>query len=168
MKMGQRILIIDDDTSLCEALTGLFSRAGYQVAVAETGEAALDVVRREPIELTLLDLRLGAESGLDLLPQLKLLRPEMSVIMITGVGTIETAVEAMQLGADNFVVKPLDPPRLLAIIAKGFESRRLRRRNIQFERLTSHVDSPVWGEDGVMSEVLRLAEAVAAREQVPL
>jgi len=151
-----------------EALTGLFSQAGYHVRSAETGEAALEVVRHEPIELVLLDLRLGAESGLDLLPQLKLLRPEMSVIMISGVGTIEAAVEAMRLSADNFVVKPLDPRRLLAMIAKGFESCLLRRKNLQFERLTSQRRSLVFGEGGATSEVLRLAEVVAARDTTVL
>ncbi|MCS7158435.1 MAG: sigma-54 dependent transcriptional regulator [Blastocatellia bacterium] len=162
--MGQRILIIDDDASLVTALTGLLSQAGYDVRSAETAEAALDLVRREPIELALVDIRLGAESGLDLLPQLKLLRPEMSLIVLTGVGTIAMAVEAMQRGADNFIEKPVDPPRFLALVAKGLEAYALRRKALQLERLAMPSRPLICGEGSPMRDVLRLAEAVAARE----
>ncbi|PYT33182.1 MAG: hypothetical protein DMF52_16090, partial [Acidobacteria bacterium] len=134
MAAAPRILIVDDDPSVREALGMLFEREGWSVFRAETGEDALAAARRTPIELALLDLRLGKENGLDLLPQFKSLRPEMSVIVITAVGTIEAAVEAMRRGADNFVVKPVDPPRLLAIVAKGLESQGLRRKTLQLER----------------------------------
>jgi len=164
----KRILIIDDDASLVEALTGLLSSAGYEVRSAGAADDALDIVRREPIELALVDIRLGAQSGLDLLPQLKLLRPEMSVIIITGVGTIETAVEAMQRGADNFIEKPIDPPRFLAIVAKGLESYSLRRKALQLERLSRPSRPLVFSEGSAMGEAVRQAEAVAARETTVL
>lgn len=166
--MGQRILIIDDDAALVEALTGLLGQAGYEVRSAETAHAALELVRRESIELALLDIRLGATSGLDLLPQLKVLRPEMSVIVLTGVGTIATAVEAMQRGADNFIEKPIDPPRFLALVAKGLEAYGLRRKTLQLERLSLPSQPLICGEGSAMYDVLRLAEAVAARDTTVL
>jgi DNA-binding NtrC family response regulator len=168
MKSGQRILIIDEDTSFLDPVSALLRNAGYAVRAAQTGPAALEIVRREPIELALLDIGLGVESGLDVLPQLKALRPEMSVIIITALGTIENAVEAMRRGADNFIEKPIDPPRFLAILAKGLESRRLRRKQIQFERLTLPSQLMVWAEAPAMRDVLRLAEAVATRETTVL
>ncbi len=73
MKKRERILIVDDDALTIAAVSGLLCRRGYEVASAGTGVAALDVLRREPVGLTLLDIRLRAEDGLDLLPQLKLL-----------------------------------------------------------------------------------------------
>ncbi|HXF06396.1 MAG TPA: sigma-54 dependent transcriptional regulator [Blastocatellia bacterium] len=166
--MGQRILIIDDDASLVEALTGLLGQAGYEVRSAETAEAALELLRRESIELALLDIRLGTASGLDLLPQLKVLRPEMSVIVLTGVGTIAAAVETMQRGADNFIEKPIDPPRFLALVAKGLEAYALRRKALQLERLSAPSQPFICGEGSAMRDVLRLAEAVAARETTVL
>lgn len=166
--MRQRILIIDDDVSLVAALTGVLDQAGYEVRSAETADAALEIVRREPIELALVDIRLGTESGLDLLPQLKLLRPEMSVIVLTGVGTIALAVEAMQRGADNFIEKPIDPPRFLALVAKGLEAYALRRKALQLERLSAPSRPLICGDGSPMHEVLRLAEAVAARETTVL
>uniref|UniRef100_A0A7C1TAI5 Sigma-54-dependent Fis family transcriptional regulator n=1 Tax=Agrobacterium albertimagni TaxID=147266 RepID=A0A7C1TAI5_9HYPH len=166
--MGQRILIVDDDAPLVEALTGLLGQAGYEVRSAETAEAALELVRRESIELVLLDIRLGSASGLDLLPQLKVLRPEMSVIVLTGVGTIATAVEAMQRGADNVIEKPIDPPRFLALVAKGLEAYALRRKTLQLERLSAPSRVLICGEGSALRNVLRLAEAVAARDTTVL
>src|SRR5216110_1586921 len=96
MKKRERILIVDDDALTIAAVTGLLSRRGYEVASAETGVAAVDVLRRESVGLTLLDIRLRAEDGLDLLPQLKTLRPEMSVIILTAMGTIETRCQNSQ------------------------------------------------------------------------
>src|SRR5262245_15520492 len=115
----QRILIVDDDVSLAGVLQRLLQHAGYRVTSADSKELALNAVRSEPTDLVLLDLRLKKKNGLELLPQLKTIRPEMSVIMITAVGSIEDAVEAMRLGADNFIVKPVDPPRLLTVVEKG-------------------------------------------------
>src|SRR5262249_11680872 len=123
---SMRVLVVDDDPSMAEALTGLLEHGGYHVAGASGISSAREAVRRGPTGLALIDLRLGQESGLQLLSQLKEIRPEMSVIMITGMAKIEDAVEAMKLGADNFVTKPIDPERLLAIVKKGFENRSLR------------------------------------------
>ncbi|RMG56599.1 MAG: sigma-54-dependent Fis family transcriptional regulator [Acidobacteria bacterium] len=168
MKTGQPILIIDDDASLCQALAELLGSAGYEVKTAETGAAALEVVRQESIGLALLDIRLGAESGLDVLPQIKMLRPEMSVIILTALGTVENAVAAMRRGADNFIVKPIDPSSFLVIVEKGLEACSLRRKAARLQRLTSSSRSIIFGQGSAMSDVLRLAEAVATRETTVL
>src|SRR5678815_3689014 len=165
---GKRILIVDDDPSLTEALTGLLRHKGFDVSSAATGAAALDHAEHRQTELVLLDLRLGTESGLDILPRLKALRPEMSVIVLTAVGTIETAVEAMRLGADNFVIKPLDPPQLLAVVTKGLDYWALRRRSQRLERLHAPVAAAASTESRAMREALRLADAVAARDTTVL
>lgn len=165
---SRKILIVDDDTSLAEALTQLLEHAGYQTSVASSGASALDAVRRRPTDLALMDLRLGGESGLKLLPEVKNIRPEMSVIMITAAGTIEDAVEAMRLGADNFVTKPIDPPRLLTIIAKGLEAGSLRRKNQQLERLSKPSGDPFLGVSKSMRDAIALSEAVASRDTTVL
>ena len=168
METHKRILLVDDDDSLTEALTVLLEHAGYRVSTAATAEDAVAVLRKEPTDLAILDLRLGSVSGLDLLPQLKSIRPEMSVLMLTGAGTIENAVEAMQKGADNFVTKPVEPARLLTIVSKGFEARALRRKNQQLERITSR-GSPIFqSESKAMKEVFALAGAVAGRDTTVL
>ena len=159
---------MDDDESLTESLTDLLEHGGYRVSAAGSAEDAIAALRKEPTDLAILDLRLGRTSGLDLLPQLKAIRPEMSVIMMTGAGTVENAVEAMQKGADNFVIKPVDPPRLLTIVNKGFEARTLRRKNQQYERIASRQPPIFQSESSAMAEVFALAQAVASRDTTVL
>lgn len=161
-------MIIDDDTSLNEALETLLSDAGYSVFCAESGESGIEIVRKEPIDLVLLDLRLEDISGLDLLTQIKSVRAETSVIMITGVGTIEDAVEAMRRGADNFIVKPVDPPRLLVLVEKGFESGSLRRKAAQLERLSNAARVLFLGKARAIQDAIKLIEVVAPRDTTVL
>jgi DNA-binding NtrC family response regulator len=168
MKAKQQVVIIDDELSFITPVSALLKNAGYDVKSAQTGRAALDIVRQEPIGLALLDLRLGKESGLDVLLQLKALRPEISVIVITALGTIEAAVEAMRRSADNFIEKPVDPPKLLALIAKGLEARRLRLKTTRLERLAESSQSVVLGESVAMRSAVQLAETVAGRETTVL
>jgi len=127
--MPGNVLIVDDDASVREALSLLLDRAGYATRQASRSSEALASVQEGPTQVVLLDLRLGDESGLALLPRLKALRPEISVIVLTALAAIDTVVEAMKLGADNFVVKPVDPPRLIALVGKGIEAEALRSEN---------------------------------------
>jgi DNA-binding NtrC family response regulator len=163
-----RVLIVDDDVALNEALSGLLSHAGYETVAASSGGEALAALRRHPVDLVLLDLRLGHENGLDIMAEIKKVRAEVSVVVITAMGSIETAVQAMQAGADNFVAKPLDPPRLLATVAKGVEARGLRARSLQLERIEGGTPAGIIGPSTVMSEAVRMAAAVAAHDTTVL
>ncbi|HEY5952380.1 MAG TPA: sigma-54 dependent transcriptional regulator, partial [Kofleriaceae bacterium] len=159
-----RVLVVDDDVSLGTALIGLLGQVGgYAANHVSDATHALEFVRAEPTDLALVDVRLGTTSGLDLLSQLKVLRPEMSVIMITALPSIDTVVEAMKLGADNFVVKPIDPPRLLALVAKGLESHQLRRKSEQLDRVSHPAAPTMLAESEEMADVMQLAHAVAPR-----
>jgi DNA-binding NtrC family response regulator len=164
----RRILIIDDDASLVSALSGLLDHQGYEAEGAPSPAKALDAVRRRSTDVVLLDVRLGKESGLELLPKLKELRPETSVIVFTAAGSIEMAVEAMRLGADNFLLKPVDPPRLLAIVAKGLEACRLRRRSSALERLSARSATLLLGDSAAMKRATALAGTVAGRDTTVL
>ena len=163
-----RVLIVDDDRALADALVGLLVHAGCEASAVTSGADALAVLRRQTVELVLLDLRLGQENGLDLLVEIKKVRPEISVIIITALDTIEAAVDAMRAGADNFVLKPLDPPRLLAVVSKGLEARALRVRTQQLERTSARPMPAVVGDAPAMAEALRLAETVAAHDTTVL
>jgi DNA-binding NtrC family response regulator len=167
-KPGRRLLIVDDDAALSEALASLLAHKGFLVSLAQNSDRALEIVGGEMIALALVDVVLGQDNGLDLLPKLKAMRPEMSVILITAAGSIEMAVECMNLGADNFVEKPLDPPRLLAVIEKGLESWSLRRRSRQLDRIVAPRPPAQFGESLPMKEVLRLVQAVAGRDTTVL
>ncbi len=113
---GQRILIIDDEAAIRDSLETLLTLEGFRVDLASDGFAGLDQLTRSTYDLLLLDLALPGESGIDLLPRIKSLVPDLPVIMITAYGTVGNVVDAIRAGASNFVQKPWDNEKLLADI----------------------------------------------------
>jgi len=163
-----RILVVDDEPAIGESLVSMLESAGHAARWVSRSQAALESVQRQPTDLVLCDLRLGGESGLDLIVRLRDARPEISIVVVTALGTVETAVEAMRRGADNFVVKPVAPERLLAVVGKGLESETLRRRSAQLDRLEAPRRAGLVAESPAMRDAVRLADAVAARDTTVL
>lgn len=162
------ILIVDDDASLAALLETLFGGEGYEAASATRVRDAEDAVRARAFDVALVDLNLPDGTGLDLLVAIKALRPEISVILLTAAGSIEAAVEAMRRGADNFVVKPIDPPGLFTIVDKGAEAAALRRRALLLDRLASAPAGRVLGSSAAMRSAIDLAMRVAAHDTTVL
>ncbi len=107
------ILVVDNEHSVRMTLAMLLKGSGHQVLEAAAGRAAIEKLREEPVSLVITDLKMPEVSGLDVLREVKALRPETEVILLTGHGTIESAVEAMRLGAFDYVTKPFEPSELL-------------------------------------------------------
>ena len=119
------ILVVDNEHSVRLTLSMLLKAAGHQVLEAADGRAAIEKLRDELVSLVVTDLKMADVSGLDVLRETKALRPEMEVILLTGHGTIESAVEAMRLGAFDYVTKPFEPPELLHRVQNALERHRL-------------------------------------------
>lgn len=132
---GGKILIIDDEAAIRESLETLLTLEGFTITVAPEGASGIDLLSRENFDLLLLDLALPGESGLDLLPRIVELRPELPVIMITAFGTVGNVVEAIQAGAENFVQKPWDNEKLLADIRSAIARHRAEAEVIQLRRV---------------------------------
>src|SRR5258708_34739382 len=115
--MADTLLLVDDDVAVLRAIGDYFERIGYEVWRDGTGEQALDTFHRVRPDVVLLDLHLPDASGLTVLERLR--REGAAVILLTGQGDIETAVKAMQLGAENFLTKPQDITHLSAEIARA-------------------------------------------------
>src|SRR4051794_9041828 len=113
-----RLLIVDDDEQLAEALARRFRRAGVPVTLAATGEAALAEAARANFDVALLDLHLPGMDGLAVLGRLKESQPGLEAIMLTGHGSIETAIQAMKGGAYDYLIKPFHLPDLEVHIDK--------------------------------------------------
>ena len=128
------VLIIDDEAEIRESLQTLLEIEGYDVEAAADGEEGLLRLGERPFDLVLLDLALPGRSGLELLPEIRGLDPQLSVIMITAYGTVEDAVRAMQAGATNFLQKPWDNEKLLADVRAAIARRRTEEENIQLKR----------------------------------
>jgi two-component system response regulator AtoC len=122
-----KVLIIDDQPSVRFGLRSLLEGEGYRVLEAMTGEQALPIVTDNAPQLILLDLRLPDISGLDLLTQIRAIDDDVPIIMLTAHGTIETAIQALKGGAENFLTKPFDADSLLILISKTLEQSRARR-----------------------------------------
>ena len=128
------VLIIDDEAEIRESLETLLELEGFAVDGAPDGEAGLAKLGERPFDLVLLDLALPDRNGIDLLPEIRALDPQLSIIMITAYGTVEDAVRAMQAGASNFLQKPWDNEKLLADVKTALARRRAEEENIQLKR----------------------------------
>src|SRR6266704_5903852 len=128
------ILIIDDEAEIRESLQTLLEFEGYDVEVAANGQQGFSKLGERPFDLVLLDLALPDRNGIELLPEIRALDSQISVIMITAYGTVEDAVRAMQSGAVNFLQKPWDNEKLLADVRAAVGRRRAEEENIQLKR----------------------------------
>ncbi|MEO8197052.1 MAG: sigma-54 dependent transcriptional regulator [Thermoanaerobaculia bacterium] len=123
------ILVVDDEEVLQDVLGTLLRREGLRPIAARTGEEALLLAEREPIDLVLLDLMLPGMSGMEVLKQLRGRDPEQVVIVVTAYSSIESAIEAMRIGAFHYIPKPFKNEEVLLTIRKGLEQRRLTSEN---------------------------------------
>ena len=123
-----RILIIDDEPNIRHTLRVALESAGHSVEEAASGAAALRLVEREPCDVALVDIRLGGESGLDLMEKLLACRPRLAVVLITAHASIDTAVEAMRRGAFDYLAKPFTPAQVRAVLERVVRVRGLRDR----------------------------------------
>ncbi|HZQ20110.1 MAG TPA: sigma-54 dependent transcriptional regulator [Terriglobales bacterium] len=128
------VLIIDDETEIRESLQTLLEFEGYDVGAAIDGAQGLAKLGDRSFDLVLLDLALPDRNGIELLPEIRALDPQISVIMITAYGTVEDAVRAMQSGATNFLQKPWDNEKLLADVRAAVSRRRAEEENVQLKR----------------------------------
>ena len=119
------ILIVDDELSMREFLEVLLGREGYRITCAENGDKALDLIAQDQFDLLLLDIRLGDMSGIEVLKAAKTQNPQTIVIMISAYASAETAVEAMNEGAYDYVPKPFDKDELIQTVARALELKTL-------------------------------------------
>jgi len=125
--MSTRVLVVDDDLKMRTLVARVLSREGYAVRGAETGQDALDLLGAWIPDLLLCDIRMPGMDGMELLGRVHQLRPELPVIVMTGFGSVETAVEAMRAGAFDYFSKPFDLDEMLIVVRKAAEHLQLRR-----------------------------------------
>lgn len=158
--MARRVLVVDDEKGVREALRQLLEYEGIEVQMATSGQDALDGYAEFHPHLVLLDVKMAGMDGLETLRKLKEADPAAHVVMISGHGTIQTAVEATQHGAYDFLEKPLDTDRILLTLKHAFERVALSSEN---ERLRARVEDryEIVGKSPAIREVHRLIEQVA-------
>jgi len=158
-----RILVVDDERSMRELLAIVLRREGYEVLLAENGRAAIDLLEREPVDLLISDIKMPDLSGVDVLRAAKKIDQDILGIMITAFASTETAVEAMRLGACDYLSKPFDIDLLKMKVREKIENRQLKQENVLLKRTLglSHQFSNIIGRSEAMLDVFKMIETVA-------
>jgi two-component system response regulator PilR (NtrC family) len=158
-----RILVVDDERSMRELLAIVLRREGYEVLLADNGRAAIDLLEREPVDLLISDIKMPDLSGVDVLRAAKKIDQDILGIMITAFASTETAVEAMRLGACDYLSKPFDIDLLKMKVREKIENRQLRQENLLLKRTLglTHQFANIIGRSEAMVDVFKMIETVA-------
>ena len=158
-----RVLVVDDERSMRELLSIVLRREGYDVLLAENGRTALGLLERESIDVLISDIKMPDMSGVDVLRAAKRIDPDILGIMITAFASTETAIEAMRLGACDYLSKPFDIDLLKMKVREKVENRHLKQENILLKRTlgVSHSFSNIIGRSESMLDVFKMIETVA-------
>ena len=155
------ILIVDDDPSLREVLEISLSKRKYSTRIAENVQEAMEVLNNESIDLALVDLRLGRESGIDLLRRIREKWSALPVLMITAYADSKSAVEAMKLGAKDYISKPFDVEELLLQVQRTLENSKIAEENAWLKEHIRGRYGPIIGESPKMQELYGLIKRIA-------
>ena len=158
--MPKTILVADDEKGIRDTLRRLLEYEKYRVIEAENGPNALAMSDPDFVDLVLLDIKMPGMDGLEVLAKLQESAPELPVVIISGHGTIQTAVEATRLGAFDFIEKPIDADRILLVIRNGLAQRKLLRENVKLrEEIQGRTE--IIGENPEMAAILESVRKVA-------
>jgi len=159
-----KILVVDDEAPIRDVIRkGLLQMGGYNVEVAQNGLEAIEKIEKDVFDLVLTDLKMPEMNGLELLKTIKGIRPEVMVILMTAYGSIETAVEAMKIGANDYITKPIDLNELLIHISKVQKESLLLKENrlLRMEVRKKFEYHNIIGKSKKMQEIFSLIEKVA-------
>ncbi len=163
------ILIVDDDPQLRQSFAKLLLDEGHTVLTAPNGEAALALVRQNPPELVVMDIRMPGMSGLEAFQTMHAMEPKLPVIIMTAFGTTETAIEATKLGAYDYILKPFEIPDILAIITQALEAGRIMRSKVEVNRSPeTATGEAIIGRSRPMQEVYKAIGRVAPTDATVL
>ena len=167
-----RVLVVDDEPSVCRSCEKILTREGYHVASVTSGAEALQRLQQDPYDLVFTDLKMAAMGGMELLEALRAQFPDIVPVVITGYATISSVVETMKVGAFDYLPKPFTPEELAAVARKAWERRQLLVRSHGTPATGENGDASsfagIVGASPRMQEVYRLIRKVAATSSTVL
>ena len=136
-----KALVADDEPDMRWLLTGVLRDQGFQVVAAEDGQAALEQITREPPDVVLLDLRMPGLGGIQVLEQARAVAPQMLVVIVTAYGDLPSAVQALRLGAYDFLTKPFDNDEIVFTVRKALEKRELQAARLRAAKVATLLEA---------------------------
>ena len=140
---SKRLLIIDDDQFILRSFVTILEREGYEVVGIDSGNRALELIKKERFHLILTDLMMDGVDGLGVLKEAKKLNPEVVVVIITGFDSMESALEAMRCGAYDYLIKPCAEIDLKMTVKRGLEKLRIEKKLLEIERLKAITETAI-------------------------
>lgn len=157
-----RLLVVDDEQDLLELLVRRLKRKGFDVDSAGTAEDALELVKTNEYDIGVYDIRLPGMDGIELLKETKKIEPDIEVLILTGHGTIDTAIEAMKVGAFDYITKPYNLSELELTIGKAAENKALKEKNDSMKKIIAqHNEFHIIGDSVNFKEVLEMTRRIA-------
>ena len=166
MKNGKKILIVDDEMSVRNSLREWFLEDGFAVETAEDGNAALQRMHAGPYDIVIIDLKMPGMDGITLERRIREIDKDAAIIILTAFASVETAVEALKLGAFDYVTKPVDPDELSNTVRNALKQRQLEAENTRLKANVSELilPSPIIGDSPRMRRVLDMIATVAGTD----
>jgi DNA-binding NtrC family response regulator len=164
MTLAERILVVDDDLGARKALRRILSQDGYAVRTVGSGAEAIAAMAREPFQVVMTDLLMEPMNGLEVLSRIKKIDADTEVIMMTGYGSVDGAVEAIKNKAFHYVEKPLRPKMVRHLVSQALEKRRLKGRIQLLEKQASRKDAQIIGKSPAILKISRLIRQVAVSD----
>ncbi len=170
MNAQGKLLIVDDEFSVRDSLGKWFHEEGYEVGTAESANDALTRMAETRWDAVLLDIKMPGTDGIELQRRLHDIDPELTIIMMTGYASVETAVAALKNGAYDYVTKPLDPDEMAHVVKKALSHRRTTQENIRLRETVAEVAKPedIIGQSSAMNRVFDAIETVGPTDATVL
>ncbi len=169
--MSAHILLVEDEPNMVRTLSRILERTGYRVTTAGNGKEALDALAAEAVDVMITDLNMPVMDGMTLLRETQKLPVRPAVVVLTGYGTIQSAVDAMKNGAGDYLIKPCNPDDLKIVIERQLELRQLRREVATLKREMQRYHQrygALIGDDPAMQEIYRIIETVSQNKSTVL
>lgn len=165
-----RILVVDDEMIVCESCKRILEEEGYEVEIALSGKEAFEEMKANPFDIVITDLKMPGIDGMEVLSTFRREYPDSIIIMITGFSTVETAVEAMKLGAFDYIPKPFTPDEVTIVVKKAIEKKSLLLENIYLrqELQEKYGFHNIVGKSKKMQEIYRIIAKVAITDSTVL
>ena len=159
-----KILVVDDEKSITSSFEKVFKEEGYEVFPVQSAEEALTFLKSKKVDVAVMDIRMPGLSGIEALSKIKAIDPKLPVILMTAFGTTDSAIEAMRLGAFDYIVKPFEVPAVKALIEKALSASAFMKTGVFVDEEASLQGEVIIGKSSKMQEIYKLIGRVASSD----